>query len=118
MKIYIVKPNFVSPDAIWFAKKELEKEFPGCKFLENQSGPKFIRDMVKHCDMLAIAVDESLQVGKGVYSEYEYVRDNNVPMRLFMYKEKQREVVQTDKFLITVTDPENYRYYAKVSAIF
>jgi hypothetical protein len=111
MRIYVIKPNFVTPDALFFAKEKLKETFEDVVILENQSGPNYDPSLITKCDMLVIVLDESKIFGKGVFGEWVTAVARNMPIMLFVYDQLTRNIstYNRDKFSLMVNDQENYR---------
>ena len=56
MKIYVIKPNSLHPDAMFYLKEKAQKTKGVTHILENQSGPSYDSSMINRCDALYVAV--------------------------------------------------------------
>ena len=115
MNIYVIKPNTLHPDAMFFLKEEVEKRFPTAKIMENQSGPNYDPNMIHRCDKLFVAIGTNRSIGKGVYGEVLTAQEESKEVVLFEFDPTLRKLNQINKFEMVVTDSNNYRAFAEVT---
>jgi len=111
MNIYVIKPNFVSPDGMYFMKERVMKEYPDAEIMENQSGPSYDPTMITKANLLCVCIDKTHIIGKGVYDEYMTAKLREIPVRVFEYDTQLRELNEFDNHDVKIIDTNNYRRY-------
>lgn len=113
-RIYVIKPNSLHPDAMFFLKEKAALTNPTATLMENQSGPNYDPNMIHKCDELYVAVGIDRSIGKGVYGEVLTAQEESKPVFVFEYRDTSKKLCAIPRFDLTVTDERNFRAFGKI----
>lgn len=116
-KIYVIKPNTLHPDAMFFLKEKAQALNPGAEIMENQSGPNYDPNMIIRCNALYVAVGKDRSIGKGVYGEVTQCMEAEKEVRVYEYDVETRQLVSIPQFFLSITDSTNFRAFGKIEGL-
>lgn len=114
-RIYVIKPNSLHPDAMFFLKEIAATTNPTAELMENQSGSAYDCNMIHRCDELYVAVGEDRSIGKGVYGEVMTAKEESKPVFVFEYKVTEKKLVPIRNFDLIVEDSNNFRKFGRIT---
>ena len=117
MKIYVIKPNSLHPDAMYYLKEKAQKTKGVTHILENQSGPSYDPSMINRCDALFVAVGINRSIGKGVFGEVETAQTRKIPVKVFEFNHITKEFADIENFKCVCTDENNFRQYGEIQGV-
>ena len=116
-KIYVIKPNTLHPDAMFFLKEKAIALNPTAEIMENQSGQNYDPNMIIRCDALYVAVGKDRSIGKGVYGEVTQCMEADKQVRVYEYNVETRQLILIPQFFLSITDSNNYRTFGKIEGL-
>ena len=113
-RIYVIKPNSLHPDAMFFLKEKAQVTNHTAELMENQSGPAYDPNMIHRCDELYVAVGEDRSIGKGVYGEVLTAQEESKPVFVFEYDPVAKALKGINGFTLIVEDANNFRKFGRI----